>query len=174
MRAPLLLLLLLSTTANAQTDTESAVNACRRLPDDPARLKCYDNMLITPQMPGTKTGSESRAAATSDGHERALKALDRHLADTLKDPASAIQYAVSGPLSCRDVSTLKGDCLCYRINARNAMGGMTGQQVGVAIMYGDTVRNVLEQRFLRIKDVAACEAAGLIPRSAANIHAAVE
>ncbi|MEO8802458.1 MAG: hypothetical protein ABI304_02315, partial [Rudaea sp.] len=73
---------------------------------------------------------------TSQQKEAIHAAVDAHLAATLKDPASAIQYGVGDPTECRNVAILDPNsrdswCVCYLVNAKNSMGGYTGAQIGV-------------------------------------------
>lgn len=72
-------------------------------------------------------------------NEALRAAMDLHLAMTLKDPMSAIQYMVSDAVECEDVSRTPASlsskwCVCYSVNAKNSYGGFTGAQIGVATL----------------------------------------
>ncbi|MHB8744828.1 MAG: hypothetical protein ACYC9L_17190 [Sulfuricaulis sp.] len=105
-------------------------------------------------------------------------ALDAHLAGTLKDPASAIQYAAGDPTECRNVVNAPPQlrdswCVCYWVNAKNSMGGYTGAQLGVVSLVTtqppylmvDVPKNLIVQP-------AACR--NVVPRDSGLIHALVK
>lgn len=105
-------------------------------------------------------------------------ALDAHLAASLKDPASAIQYAVGEPTECRNIANLPPNmrdswCVCYSVNAKNSMGGYTGAQIGVAqLVIPEPPYLMLDIPRELIVHPAGCR--NVAPRDAALIHALVK
>ena len=105
-------------------------------------------------------------------------ALDAHLAASLKDPASAIQYAVGTPTKCRNVmtgpvQTLDSWCVCYFVNAKNSMGGYTGAQLGVVSLI-DSKQPYLMLDIPKELIVNPSGCGDVLPRNAALIHALVK
>ncbi|MHB8742701.1 MAG: hypothetical protein ACYC9L_06200 [Sulfuricaulis sp.] len=117
--------------------------------------------------------------AEAERQKKAIQeALDAHLAASLKDPASAIQYAVGAPTKCRNVmigpaQTLDSWCVCYFVNAKNAMGGYTGAQLGVvSLIDSKTPYLMLDIPKELIVNPSGC--GDVLPRNAALIHARVK
>lgn len=117
-------------------------------------------------------------ALTPEQVEEVRSALDSHLAATLKDPASAIQYSVGEPTECRNVASavpsMRDDwCVCYMVNAKNSMGGYTGAQLSVASLitrgppyiFTDVPRELINQP-------RGCK--NISPRESKNIHELVK
>lgn len=104
-------------------------------------------------------------------------ALDDHLATVLKDPASAIQYAVGDPVSCNLVANLPTEiedslCICYRVNAKNSMGGYTGAELGVvSLVSQNPPYPMIDVPKDLINYPDGC--GKVVPRDAAQIHALV-
>ncbi len=141
------------------------VASCRQHADDAARLRCYDAIAASenPEPPPTEK--------TRD--QLAWEALDKNLAQTMIDPRSAIQYAVSPIVACKHIAHFNGDCLCFEVNGSNRSGGMTGKQMAVVTITGTaTVANIIERRYMTIADQNACSAI-LLPRDSSLIHKAM-
>jgi hypothetical protein len=88
-----------------------------------------------------------------------IDAVDRYLAKTLVDPRSATNYRTSAVLNCKQVTSIRGECVCFSVNARNRMGGMTGSQISVAIMNGNDVVRTFGPNLLTIENTQSCERA---------------
>lgn len=106
--------------------------------------------------------------------EAIREALDAHLAAVLKDPVSAIQYGVSDVTLCDSVVAFSSRvlCVCYRVNAKNSMGGYTGIQFGVVALVGKQAPFLVEDvegALLTRPD--SCK--NIVPRDSARIHALV-
>ena len=105
-------------------------------------------------------------------------ALDAHLASSLKDPASSIQYSAGEPTECRNVANTPAQmrdswCVCYFINAKNSMGGYTGSQLGVvSLISTEPPYIMLDIPKELVNQPAGCKNAA--PRDAALIHALVK
>lgn len=127
--------------------------------------------------------SESSIPLTSsdiigpDQAEAIRAALDAHLATTLKDPVSAIQYAAGEPTECRNVANVPPQardswCVCYSVNAKNSMGGYTGAKLGVVLLLSTKKPyRMIDIPEGSIVDNAACK--NVNPRDAGLIHALV-
>jgi hypothetical protein len=112
--------------------------------------------------------------------EEAAQALDAMLAQSLKDPLSAIQYRVSDIRACDDVvlSTItrpaERGCLCFSVNAKNSYGGYTGGALAVArILQDGRDRTFIAEptdRAAILPGIASCL---LEPRDAAAIKAQI-
>lgn len=167
MKASWLLLLAFAPQPGSAQDL-ARLQACRSESDSLRRLACYDDIALP-----------AAAPASTDPHEAAKRTLDRMLAQTLKDPASAQQYSASAPAPCKAVIGIGDpgtDCICYEVNARNAMGGMTGKQIGVAFNDMDPANPVslpLPDGMLPEAAVAGCLKLGLQPRDPQLIHAQI-
>lgn len=103
--------------------------------------------------------------------------LDSALASSLNDPSSVLQYRASESTSCEGLFGFPTNpayfpaCFCYAINAKNAVGGYTGLQVGVATLVdgkvtvrpkGDLAYNVddvCEKRGMQKRDPKAISGA---------------
>jgi hypothetical protein len=105
-------------------------------------------------------------------------ALDAHLAASLKDPMSAIQYAAGEPTECRNVINAPPQmrdswCVCYFVNAKNSMGGYTGAQIGVvSLVSTEPPYLMLDVPKELIGNPAGCKS--VVPRDAGLIHALVK
>ena len=105
-------------------------------------------------------------------------ALDAHLAASLKDPASAIQYSAGDPTECRNVINAPAQmrdswCVCYFVNAKNSMGGYTGAQIGVvSLISTEPPYLMLDVPKELIGNPAGCK--NVTPRDAGLIHALVK
>ena len=105
-------------------------------------------------------------------------ALDSHLAASLKDPASAIQYSAGEPTECRNVANTPVQmrdswCVCYFVNAKNSMGGYTGAQLGVvSLVSSEPPYLMLDLPKELINNPSGCK--NVVPRDAALIHALVK
>jgi hypothetical protein len=100
-----------------------------------------DVRLVAQTSEPTHAVAEAHAAIEQADNETIRAALDRHLAYTLKDPMSAMQYMAGNVTECRKVAIMPANqrdnwCICYSVNAKNSMGGFTGTQIGVASLMG--------------------------------------
>jgi hypothetical protein len=117
-------------------------------------------------------------ALKPEQYEAIRSALDAHLAATLKDPASSIQYSAGEPTECRNVANTPAQmrdswCVCYFVNAKNSMGGYTGAQLGVvSLMSSEPPYLMLDIPKDLIVHPAGCK--NVVPRDAALIHALVK
>jgi len=103
-----------------------AAQDCRTFSDDIERLACFDAQ------------SAPAEPVSVDEFELQKSAVDIALANSLRDPLSAIAYEVSDPLSCDVLSVLPGQgkrCICYSVNSKNAMGGYVGVTMQTALMH---------------------------------------
>lgn len=104
--------------------------------------------------------------------------LDSALAATLNDPSSVLQYRASEQTSCEGLFDFPitpayfPACYCYSINAKNAMGGYTGAQTGVATLVDGkaTLRPHADLAY-NVDDV--CEKRGMRKRDAKLIRDAM-
>lgn len=118
---------------------------------------------------------------TPEEMEVGRAAVDLHLASTLKDPLSAMQYRVSDIVLCGEVLpaqlTVKPDnCICYEVNAKNGYGGYTGGTLGIVELLpaGQTYIGLdLPHDLITAEAVKACYSANLSPRDAELIKKAV-
>lgn len=83
------------------------------------------------------------AVSSASSAEDIADAVDRMLATSLTDPLSAIDYRVSGAVSCKavlppDEYAGHDQCVCYSINAKNSFGGYAGSQLYAAAYIGDS------------------------------------
>jgi hypothetical protein len=105
-------------------------------------------------------------------------ALDAHLAASLKDPASAIQYAAGEPTECRNVINAPPQmrdswCVCYFVNAKNSMGGYTGAQIGVvSLVSTEPPYLMLDVPRELIGNPSGCK--NVVPRDSGFIHSLVK
>ncbi len=113
--------------------------------------------------------------------EAAHVAIDKLLATELKDPMSARQYGVSPIVQCARIVPAKlvhqssPYCVCYQVNAKNAMGGYTGVDMGIASLFeiGQSYMAMSYDSALWSQwAVQVCMSAGFQSRDAALIHAA--
>ena len=117
-------------------------------------------------------------AVKPEQSEAIRAALDAHLAASLKDPSSAIQYAAGEPTECRNVANMPPNmrdswCVCYSVNAKNSMGGYTGAQIGVAqLVTPEPPYLMLDIPKELIVQPAGCR--NVAPRDSALIHALVK
>lgn len=112
--------------------------------------------------------------------DEAMQALDRMLAETLKDPMSAQQYRVSDLEQCGRivlstiVDTKERGCLCYSVNAKNSYGGYAGPEFAVARILqtgrGNSFIAVPVGKSLFLSAASSC---GTSPRDADAIRAAI-
>lgn len=115
---------------------------------------------------------------TPEQIEGVRAALDAHLASSLKDPMSAIQYSSGTPTECRNVADGPVEirdawCVCYFVNAKNSMGGFTGSQLGAVSLIGSKPPYLLvDMPKDLITHPAGCK--GVVSRDAALIHALVK
>jgi hypothetical protein len=121
----------------------------------------------------------AEAAPKPEQTEAIRAALDAHLASSLKDPASSIQYSAGEPTECRNVATstavqLRDSwCVCYYVNAKNSMGGYTGAQLGVvSLINSEPPFFMLDMPKELINRPSGCK--NVTPRDAALIHALVK
>jgi hypothetical protein len=158
-------------------DFPTKVAACKRehrTPDEIAKDNAAENARLA------KESEEERVKLAEVAHQNeAIKAaLDAHLAVSLKDPASAIQYAAGTPTKCRDVASVPVQisdswCVCYFVNAKNSMGGYTGAQLGVvSLIDSKPPYLMLDMPKELIVNPSGCR--NVVPRDAALIHALVK
>jgi hypothetical protein len=112
--------------------------------------------------------------------EQAAQALDLMLAESLKDPMSAMQYRVSDVKECARMvlSTIERPqergCLCYSVNAKNSYGGYTGSELSVVRILqpgqGESFIAQPVEKSLFLQSLAACMTE---PRDAQAIKALV-
>jgi len=123
----------------------------------------------------------AEAAPKPEQTEAIRAALDAHLASSLKDPASSIQYSAGEPTECRNVATSTNTmaqlrdswCVCYYVNAKNSMGGYTGTQLGVvSLINSGPPFFMLDMPKELINRPSGCK--NVTPRDAALIHAFVK
>jgi len=120
----------------------------------------------------------STAAIAPEQSEDIRAALDAHLAASLKDPASAIQYSAGEPTECRNVVNAPAQfrdswCVCFSVNAKNSMGGYTGAQLGVVSLVSTQspylMLDIPKELFVH---PAGCK--NVMPRDSALIHKLVK
>jgi hypothetical protein len=101
--------------------------------------------------------------------------VDKHLAQTLNDPLSAINYRVSSRVNCKDalaeIEYASADCVCYAVNAKNRFGGYVGDKFFAAqfVLADGGLRLMPPIEILEQRGVAACEAGDLRSRSPEKI-----
>jgi hypothetical protein len=115
---------------------------------------------------------------TDEEQEAVRQALDKHLAQALKDPMSAIQYSASDAVPCRNVANVPsnmrdGLCVCYMVNAKNSMGGFTGAQLAVDSIMGGNGKPFLLLEIPKELIGSADGCANLKMRDSNLIHAQV-
>ncbi|WP_347261273.1 hypothetical protein [Rudaea sp.] len=126
----------------------------------------------------TSVSQAPTASLKPEQTEAIRAALDAHLAASLKDPASAIQYAAGEPTECRNVINAPPQmrdswCTCYFVNAKNSMGGYTGAQIGVvSLISTQPPYLMLDVPKELIGSPAGCK--NVVSRDAGLIHALVK
>ncbi|NJR44240.1 hypothetical protein HC761_02055 [bacterium] len=63
----------------------------------------------------------------TDTYEDLVKYVDKLLAESLKDPTSVIDYAVSTEIPCASLGKPYDTCHCVRYNAKNSHGAYGGR-----------------------------------------------
>jgi hypothetical protein len=145
---------------------------------EPAKTETAPPASIAKPAEPTRVGPRDLTPETT---EAAHAAIDRLLARDLKDPLSARQYSVTPIIQCaRMVPEKLADlkmpyCICYQVNAKNALGGYTGVDMGIASMVevGSGYMALGYDSALWSKwAVQVCTSAGFQSRDAGLIHAA--
>lgn len=154
-------------TVEASAVDAAAFARCRSMQSDVARLECFDGL------------APSSAVAAAEEADPVREAIDGLLARSLNDPTSPIGYEVSDALPCRNIdpseSKVDAQCVCYVINAKNRLGGYTGDQISYArVFMGDRGAFALDLGQLPSGGFQACSAANLKPRSADFIRARIK
>lgn len=139
-----------------------AAVSCSEITNDIERLACYD-------------AQAKPAEATPPGlHEAQKEAVDTALASKLRDPLSAIDYQVSDPAPCSRIEPRMkdGDCICYNVNSKNAMGGYVGSALKTASLIkvkDGLYYAMLTELPLTLEGLRACHDSNLAARPASKI-----
>lgn len=140
---------------------------CAKVADDSVRLACYDE-LATAEEP-------ANAERAPDVAELMAQAVDRHLAATLFDPTSPIQYQTSRRFDCVDLYSGppigNGECVCYAVNAKNRYGAYVGQKLYAApVRWQDDAYSIAEPIPATTSEVIRrCQSAGMQDRPPSRI-----
>jgi hypothetical protein len=166
--------------ALAEASPESVSLAeCRSIEDSTSRIECYDKIPLPTDSSGA---DQSRQPSDSDdgSADKLAESIDRHLANSLRDPSSATQYSLGrAAASCEQFGLPYKDssCACYMVNAKNAHGGMVGRKLGMAVVrdIGSTFLTIaVPNQLVQVQTMKKCMDIGMEARDASMIHAHVK
>lgn len=125
----------------------------------------------------THKDQEQQSPNADDVAARA--ALDKHLAASLKDPSSAMQYSASDIVPCAWIASVPPSmntsrCVCYQVNAKNSYGAYAGKKLSAVVLLNDSAPYVVTDLHTNLIAYPACANANLSKRDSSLIHALVE